>query len=375
MNPRMDVTPEVRRLHRLLEASRLLNSTLELAELTEIVLRILQDELPIERCTLFVVDWHRRLLRSLIAQGLEEFEIVVAVGEGLAGTVAATGQPLDITDAYADERFNPAFDLRFGFRTRDALSIPVFNQESLVGVLQLLNRQRALTVEEQDFLADMCTYIGLALHNAWIHHQLKESKAAQQELLLERDSTHAQKQSALSDVVVGIIHEIRNPLTIAKGQCASFSNDEALTPSMAKHLETIDTCITKAATIAQNFLDVARENTTHETTDVNSIIKQTVDRMAYEFRSRAVSIVLDLETLPPICAHPGSVQQILSNFLKSALDSAAGRGTTATVSVKSVYLPHNHSVGIEVSENRGSFRQIFSIELPVQRTRPTAVSD
>src|SRR5882672_1715271 len=88
----------VRRLEHLLDASRLLNSTLELAELTEIVLRILQDELPIERCTLFVVDWRRRLLRSLIAQGIEQFEIVVAVGEGLAGTVAATGQPLDIAD-------------------------------------------------------------------------------------------------------------------------------------------------------------------------------------------------------------------------------------------------------------------------------------
>ncbi len=101
-NPHMDATPEVRKLHRLLDASRLLNSTLELAELTEIVLQIIQDELPIERCTLFVVDWRRKLLRSLIAQGIEQFEIVVAVGEGLAGAVAATGQPLDIADVYVD---------------------------------------------------------------------------------------------------------------------------------------------------------------------------------------------------------------------------------------------------------------------------------
>src|SRR5437667_9145535 len=115
-----EAASELRRLQRLLETSRLLNSTLELAELTEIVLQILQDELPIERCTLFVVDWRRRLLRSLIAQGIEQFEIVVAVGEGLAGSVAATRQPLDIADVYDDERFQPAFDRRFRFRTRDA---------------------------------------------------------------------------------------------------------------------------------------------------------------------------------------------------------------------------------------------------------------
>ena len=66
---RKDAAPEVRRLRRLLEASRLLNSTLELQELTEIVLKFLQDELPIERCTLFVVDRRQKLLRSLVAQG------------------------------------------------------------------------------------------------------------------------------------------------------------------------------------------------------------------------------------------------------------------------------------------------------------------
>src|SRR5438445_12070177 len=96
-----DAAPEVRRLQRLLEASRLLNSTLQLTELTEIVLRILQDELPVERCTLFVLDGRQKLLRSLIAQGLEQFEIVLAVGEGLAGIVAMTGEPLDVADAYA----------------------------------------------------------------------------------------------------------------------------------------------------------------------------------------------------------------------------------------------------------------------------------
>ena len=117
-DPRTDAASQTRRLRRLLEASRLLNSTLELRELTEIVLRIIQDELPVERCTLFVLDPHRNVLRSLLAQGVEELEIVLAMGEGLAGTVAATGTPLDVPDAYADARFHPGFDRRLNFRTR-----------------------------------------------------------------------------------------------------------------------------------------------------------------------------------------------------------------------------------------------------------------
>jgi signal transduction histidine kinase len=348
-----EATPEVRRLQRLLEASRLLNSTLELSELTEIVLRIVQDELPIERCTLFVIDRRQKLLRSLVAQGVEKFEIVVALGEGLAGSVAVTGESLDIDDVYRDPRFHPGFDRRFGFRTKDALCLPIFNcEESLVGVLQLLNRRRPLNVDEREFLANMCTYIGIALHNAWLHHELKQSKSTEQELRLVRERlANAEKQSALSELVAGIVHEMRNPLTVAQGQCGLFREQEELTPSMEARIGKIEASISKAVTVAQNFLSVARQSGTQQTTDINSIINQTVDLMAYDFRSRAVSIVLDLETVPLINADFDNLQQVLLNVLKNALDAACEREDAANVSVRSSYHRQKHAVRIEISDN------------------------
>src|SRR5690242_9046303 len=125
----MDATAELRKLTRLVETTRLLNSTLELHELTEIVLRIVHDQLPVDRCTLFVLDRRQKLLRSVMAQELGQFEIVAPLGRGLAGTAAMSGEPLDVEDAYADPRFDSTFDRRFGFRTKDALSLPVFNRE------------------------------------------------------------------------------------------------------------------------------------------------------------------------------------------------------------------------------------------------------
>src|SRR5262245_37784078 len=95
-------TDQVRRLKRLLEESRLLNSTLELTELTDIVLGIVRDVVPVDRCTLFVVDRKKRLLRSFIAQEVNAFEITVPLGHGLAGTAAETGEPLEVSDAYQD---------------------------------------------------------------------------------------------------------------------------------------------------------------------------------------------------------------------------------------------------------------------------------
>src|SRR5215510_5831762 len=92
----------IARLHRILEASKLLNSTLDLAELTTIILRIVRDEVGTDRGTVFVLDRSRRQLHSLVAQGLEGKELVIPVGKGIAGTVAATGETVDIPDAYAD---------------------------------------------------------------------------------------------------------------------------------------------------------------------------------------------------------------------------------------------------------------------------------
>src|SRR5947208_4952817 len=105
-----EAVSELRKLQRLLETSRLLNSTLELEELTEIGLQILQDELPIERCTLFVLDRRNKLLRSVVAQELENVEIVTAFGQGLVGTVGTTGEAVDIDDVYAYPRFDSSFD-------------------------------------------------------------------------------------------------------------------------------------------------------------------------------------------------------------------------------------------------------------------------
>src|SRR5437867_9276124 len=120
-----EAASELRKLQRLLETSRLLNSTLELQELTEIVLRILNDELPIERCTLFVLDRRQKLLRSVMAQELGQCEIVTALGQGLVGAAAITGEALAVNDVYADPRFDSTLDRRLGFRTRDALCLPI----------------------------------------------------------------------------------------------------------------------------------------------------------------------------------------------------------------------------------------------------------
>lgn len=183
-----DAIRSIERLHRILEAAKLLNSTLDLAELTTIILRIIREEVRTERGTVFVMERGRRRLRSLVAQEIDGEDIVVPVGVGIAGAVAATGETINIPDAYNDPRFDSSFDAQLGFRTNDIYCMPIVNRMGeIVGVLELLNRTRPLTEEDEEFLAGVSVHVGLALENAQLHREIVEKRKIEQELVLARE--------------------------------------------------------------------------------------------------------------------------------------------------------------------------------------------
>jgi serine phosphatase RsbU (regulator of sigma subunit) len=184
----LDSTPSINRLRRVLEATKLLHSTIDLPKLTSVILAIVREELRVGRGTVFVVDWDRREVKSLVAQDVQGTEIRLSFGDGIAGIVAATGEALDIEDAYADPRFNPRIDSVLGYRTKDVFCMPVVNREGqTVGVLELLNRAAPFREEDREFLQDISVHIGLALENAWLHRQLIEKRKMDQELALAAD--------------------------------------------------------------------------------------------------------------------------------------------------------------------------------------------
>jgi phosphoserine phosphatase RsbU/P len=183
-----DAMRSIARLHRILEAAKLLNSTLDLAELTTIILRIVRDEVGVARGTVFVLDRTRTQLRSIVAQDVEGQDIVLPAGQGIAGAVATTGQVINIPDAYADPRFDATFDAALDYRTNDIYCMPIVNRlGETVGVLELLNRAKPLTEEDEAFLSGVSVHIGLALENAQLHQEILEKRKIEQELVLARE--------------------------------------------------------------------------------------------------------------------------------------------------------------------------------------------
>ena len=100
--------------------------------------------LDADRGTLFLLDEVEAALWSLATLGDEgkPVEIRLPVGTGIAGRVAATGETMNVPDAYAEPAFHKEVDLRTGYRTRTLLCVPLRNRAGRVfAVIQLINKK------------------------------------------------------------------------------------------------------------------------------------------------------------------------------------------------------------------------------------------
>lgn len=180
---------QIERLRTVVEASKLINSSIEADDLFHSILTVARVELDVERGTLYFVDEQKQEIWSKVAGELETREIRLPIGKGLAGSVAASGEGIILHDAYADPRFDRSQDQKTGYRTRSMLCVPIRNRENrVVGVLQLLNKRHgSFGPRDLEFLDSMSDHMAIAMENARLHIDIIEKKRMERELQLGQE--------------------------------------------------------------------------------------------------------------------------------------------------------------------------------------------
>lgn len=136
--------------------------------------------LKCEKVTLFLTFDGRQELRGITHQAAGEFVIRVKFGEGIAGTVAATGELMNIPDTYAHPLFNSTIDRSTGFRTHNMLCCAISDASGKnVAVLQALNKLAGETFSAADerSLSLFGTHLGNTLAKAKLHEAAKRERA------------------------------------------------------------------------------------------------------------------------------------------------------------------------------------------------------
>ena len=150
-------------------------------DLASLLLKVMSEAtkmLHAERSTLFLNDPRTDELWSQVGEGLGATEIRFPNHLGIAGLVFTSGKSVNIPHAYADLRFNPAFDKKTGFFTRSILCVPVVNKQGeVIGVTQVLNKQGGpFSDEDEQRLRAFTAQISIGLENAKLFADVQNMK-------------------------------------------------------------------------------------------------------------------------------------------------------------------------------------------------------
>jgi GAF domain-containing protein/FixJ family two-component response regulator len=152
------------------EVGQALSSTLDLEDVLTLIMERINAMLQVEAGSLLLIDAGSQDLVFQIALGEKAEQVKplrLKVGQGIAGRVAETGEPLLIADVAPDPRLRTAVDVSADFETRSVLCVPMLARGNLIGVIEIMNKRvNAFTEGDRRLLSSLAGYAAVAIENA-----------------------------------------------------------------------------------------------------------------------------------------------------------------------------------------------------------------
>ncbi|XP_058450116.1 dual 3',5'-cyclic-AMP and -GMP phosphodiesterase 11-like isoform X3 [Malaya genurostris] len=149
---------------------------------------------------------------STLQEMEQQDEVKVAWGMGIAGHVAESGEPVNIPDAYQDERFNREIDIQTGYRTKALLCMPIKDGSGdVVGVAQVINKQgdQCFTAIDEKVFAAYLQFCGIGLRNAQLYEK-SQLEVKRNQVLLDLARMIFEEQSTIEHMVFRILTHMQS---------------------------------------------------------------------------------------------------------------------------------------------------------------------
>lgn len=178
---------QVRELEQILEVTRKLAAPFDLNTMLSEVVDSARRVLQADRGTVFLYDKETDELEMAVATGMDAIRFPAT--QGLAGQCVQTRKIINVPDCYADERFNPDFDRKTGYKTRCMLTLPLIDYDgALIGVLQLLNKKDGVFDDEDEWVAkSLAAQCAVALHRVQMTETMMLTEKLDREIGVARE--------------------------------------------------------------------------------------------------------------------------------------------------------------------------------------------
>lgn len=299
---------QLKKVHKLVEATKIVNSTLDTDRLLELILNAATTTIQADRGTLYLVDEEKSELWSKVVQGASTIEIRLPMGKGIAGYVAVTGQTINIPDAYVDPRFNAEIDRRTGYRTKTILCMPMKNKDgTIIGVFQLLNKSSGtFTDEDEEFIDGLSIHAAIAVENA----------------LLAKQMVRNERLSAVGKMASTIIHDIKNPMGVLR-LSAQVMKRKSTDRETGKLADEMIRQVDRFVNMTQEILDFSRGVSVMnlQEVEVGELIGSTLSFIEKDLVKRKVKLLKDEQFSGKIRADREKLMRVFYNIASNAADA------------------------------------------------------
>jgi diguanylate cyclase (GGDEF)-like protein len=155
------------------DVAKALTSSLDLDSILQTIMEKMAEYFRPDTWSLLMADEQKSELYFAIAVGQKSEalkDVRLKLGEGIAGWVAKHGELVISNDVEHDPRFSKRADEATQMETRSLIAVPLRSRLRVLGVIQLVNVDRAQFGEQEVFfLQALCDYAAIAIENArWV---------------------------------------------------------------------------------------------------------------------------------------------------------------------------------------------------------------
>jgi signal transduction histidine kinase/ActR/RegA family two-component response regulator len=358
---------QLERLNLLDQITRAIGERQDLRSIFQVVIRSLEDSLPIDFGCVCLYDAHaEEVIVTCVGLRSEALAMELAMTQQAHIGVDQNGLSQCIGGQLVYEQDVSRIDFPFPQRLarsglRAFVAAPLLFESQVFGILIAARREpRSFSSGECEFLRQLSEHVALASHQAETHGALQQ---AYDDLRQTQQTVMQQERlRALGQMASGIAHDINNAISPVALYTEMLLEQEAgLSKRTREYLETTQRAIDDVAHTVARMREFYRQQQAElvlASVDLNVLVQQVIDltRARWSDMPLQRGIVIELrpelgQNLPPVAGIESEIREALINLVFNAVD-AMPEGGKLTIRTKTIENPATtQHVDVEVVDS------------------------